>query len=499
MSSPSKQAAGVSTTGSGAPAPSDRNALTVGPDGPILLHDVHFLEQMAHFNREKVIERQPHAKGGGAFGTFEATGDVSRYTKAALFQPRAKTQMLARFSTVAGEQGSPDTWRDVRGFSLKFYTSEGNYDLVGNNTPVFFVRDPMKFPHFIRSQKRLPDSGLRNNHMQWDFWTNNPESAHQVTYLMGERGLPRTWRHMNGYGSHTFMWVNAAGEKFWVKYHFHTNQGMAFFSNDEASRMAGSDADFHRRDLFEAIARGEHPSWRLSVQVMPYADAKTYRFNPFDLTKTWSHKDYPLIPVGVMTLDRNPENFFAQIEQAAFSPGSTVPGIGLSPDKMLLGRAFAYNDAQRNRIGANFHQLPVNRPKVAVNTYMFDGPMAYEHSGNAPVYAPNSAGRPWADATGSADEGWESDGDMVRSAYTLHAQDDDFGQPGTLVREVFDDAQRTALVEQVAGSLLGGVRSPVLERAFAYWKNVDADVGRRIEEKVRSGSGAKPAEGMGER
>ena len=262
--------------------------------------------------------------------------------------------------------------------------------------------------------------------------------------------------------------------------------------------MAGSDADFHRRDLFDAIARGEHPSWVLSVQVMPYADAARYRFNPFDLTKTWSHKDYPLIKVGTMTLNRNPENFFAQIEQAAFSPGNVVPGIGLSPDKMLLGRAFAYNDAQRNRIGTNFHQLPVNRPKVPVNTYMFDGQMAYEHTGNAPVYAPNSAGRDWADSTGKMEDGWETDGDMVREAYTLHAEDDDFGQAGTLVRDVFNDEQRNKLVEQVAGSLLGGVRSPVLERAFDYWKNIDADVGRRIEEKVRAGNAPEPAAGEGE-
>ena len=498
MSDARTSQAAHSTTGAGAPAPSDRNSLTIGPDGPILLHDVHFLEQMAHFNREKTIERQPHAKGSGAFGTFETTEDVSAYTKAALFQPGAKTDMLARFSTVAGEQGSPDTWRDVRGFSLKFYTDEGNYDLVGNNTPVFFVRDPMKFPHFIRSQKRLPDSGLRDNHMQWDFWTSNPESAHQVTYLMGERGLPRSWRRMNGYGSHTYMWINAQGEKFWVKYHFHTEQGMAFFSNEEASLMSGADADFHRRDLFEAIARGEFPSWKLSVQVMPYEEAKTYRINPFDLTKTWPHADYPLIPVGTMTLNRNPENFFAQIEQAAFSPGNIVPGIGLSPDKMLLGRAFAYNDAQRNRIGANFHQLPVNQPKVPVSSYMVDGPMNYHHSGAAPVYAPNSAGRPWADATGPAEDGWETDGEMTRSAYRLRAEDDDFTQPGILVRKVFDDAQRAALVDQVAGSLLGGVREPVLGRAFQYWKNVDADIGRRIEEKVRAGAAPQPAEGMGE-
>jgi catalase len=283
-----------------------------------------------------------------------------------------------------------------------------------------------------------------------------------------------------------------------VKYHFHTRQGMAFFDNAEAAAMAGTDADFHRRDLFEAIARGEHPAWDLSVQVMPYAEAKNYRFNPFDLTKVWPHKDYPLIKVGTMTLDRNPENFFAQIEQAAFSPGNTVPGIGLSPDKMLLGRAFAYNDAQRNRIGTNFHQLPVNQPKVPVDTYLFDGQMAYHHSGAAPVYAPNSGGRPWAESEGTVADGWEADGAMVRSAYTLRRDDDDFSQPGTLVREVFSDAERDGLVETVAGALLGGVRSPVLERAFAYWKSVDPDVGRRIEEKVRSGSAPEPAAGMSE-
>lgn len=487
-----------STMSTGAPAVSDRNSLTVGRNGPIVLHDVHFLEQMAHFNREKVPERQPHAKGSGAFGVFETTEDVSAYTKAALFQPGARTEMLARFSTVAGEAGSPDTWRDVRGFSLKFYTSEGNYDLVGNNTPVFFVRDPMKFPHFIRSQKRLPDSGLRDNHMQWDFWTLNPETAHQVAYLMGDRGLPRTWRHMNGYGSHTYMWVNAAGERFWVKYHFHTHQGMEFFTNEEAMSMAGKDADYHRRDLFEAIARRDFPSWTLSVQLMPYEDARTYRINPFDLTKTWPHADYPLVKVGTMTLHRNPDNFFAQIEQAAFSPGNVVPGIGLSPDKMLLGRSFAYNDAQRHRIGTNFHQLPVNRPKVPVNSYLFDGNMAYEHSGKQPVYAPNSGGRPWADQTGAVDDGWEADGAFVREAYSLRADDDDFSQPGILVREVFDDAQRNRLVDTVAGALLGGVRSPVLERAFEYWKKIDPDVGRRIEEKVRRGAAPEPAAGMSE-
>jgi catalase len=303
---------------------------------------------------------------------------------------------------------------------------------------------------------------------------------------------------MNGYGSHTYLWVNAGGERFWVKYHFHADAGWETFTNDEAADMAGADADHHRRDLFEAIGRGDHPTWTVKVQVMPYEDAKAYRFNPFDLTKVWPHSDYPLISVGKLTLNRNPENFFAQIEQAAFSPGSTVPGIGLSPDKMLLGRSFAYNDAQRNRIGTNFHQLPVNQPRVPVDSYLFDGQMAYEHSGSRPVYAPNSEGRGFADGGATLEESWAIDGDLVRSAYELHTQDDDFGQAGALVREVFDDAQRQRLVDQVSGSLLGGVRSPVLERAFDYWNSIDPDVGDRIEKKVRDGAGPEPVPGMGE-
>ena len=481
-----------STTTHGAPAESDRNSLSLAPNGPLLLHDVHLVDTLAHFNRENVPERRPHAKGSGAFGEFEVTNDVSSYTKAALFQPGVKTRMLARFSTVAGELGSPDTWRDVRGFSLKFYTTEGNYDLVGNNTPVFFLRDPMKFPHFIRSQKRLADSGLRDSTMQWDFWTHTPESAHQVTYLMGDRGLPRAWRYMNGYGSHTYMWVNADGERVWVKYHFHTNQGVENITGAEAERIAGADADFHRRDLFDAIARGDHPSWRLSVQVMPYEDAKTYRFNPFDLTKVWPHADYPLIPVGTMTLNENPENFFAQIEQAAFAPSSVVPGIGFSPDKMLLGRVFAYADAHRARIGTNFHQLPVNKPlNDESKPYVFDGHMTYDHAGSAPVYAPNSSGRPYADREGPVEAGWEADGEMVRQAYSLHADDDDWTQAGTLVRDVFDDPERDRFVDTVAGAL-AGVRQDVLERALQYWRNVDADIGGRIEAKV--GANAEMAE-----
>ena len=351
------------TNDAGIPVASDEFSLTVGPDGPILLQDYYLIEQMANFNRERIPERQPHAKGSGAFGHFEVTKDVSNYTKAAVFQPGAKTDTLIRFSTVAGERGSPDTWRDPRGFALKFYTSEGNYDMVGNNTPVFFVRDPMKFQHFIRSQKRRADNGLRDHDMQWDFWTLSPESAHQVTWLMGDRGIPKTWRHMNGYSSHTYMWVNAKGERFWVKYHFKTDQGIDFLTQEEADRLAGVDADYHRRDLFEAIKRGDYPSWTLQVQIMPFKEAETYRFNPFDLTKVWPHGDYPTHEVGRLTLNRNPTDFHTEIEQAAFEPNSLVPGIGASPDKMLLARLFSYADAHRARLGVNYKQIPVNRPK----------------------------------------------------------------------------------------------------------------------------------------
>jgi catalase len=469
-----------STTETGAPAASDAFSLTVGADGPVLLHDHHFIAQMAHFNRERVPERNVHAKGGGAFGFFEVTDDVSQFTKAALFQPGVRTQALLRFSTVAGEQGSADTVRDPRGFALKFYTTEGNYDLVGNNTPIFFIRDPMKFPHFIRSQKRLPDKGLRDNDMQWDFWTLTPESAHQVTFLMSDRGTPRTWRNMNGYGSHTYMWVNEGGERFWIKYHFKTDQGIECFSAEEAAAMVSEDPDFHRRDLQTHIAAGDAPSWTLSVQVMPYDAAKDYRFNPFDLTKVWPHADYPLIRVGRLVLDRNPENFFAQIEQAAFEPSALVPGIGISPDKMLLGRMFAYSDTHRYRIGPNYLQLPVNAPHVPVNTYSFDGPMRYDHTGSQPVYSPNSRGGPLADATAGMDYGWHSDGDMVRAAATLHAEDDDFGQPGTLVREVLDTEARDHLAHNVVLHLKAGVSAPMLERAATYWRNIDKSLGDTI-------------------
>ena len=476
---PAKPAAHT-TNDAGAAVPSDEHSLSIGPDGPIVLNDHYLIEQMANFNRERIPERQPHAKGGGAFGHFETTQDVSRYTRAGLFQPGTKTDVLARFSTVAGERGSPDTWRDPRGFSLKFYTPEGNYDMVGNNTPVFFVRDPLKFQHFIRSQKRRADNGLRDHDMQWDFWTLSPESAHQVTVLMSDRGIPKTWRHMNGYTSHTYMWVNAQGEKSWVKYHFKTDQGIDFLTQADADEMAGKDGDYHRRDLFDAIKRGEHPSWTLQVQVMPFEDAKTYRFNPFDLTKVWPHGDYPPIEVGKLTLDRNPTDYHTELEQAAFEPNNLVPGIGLSPDKMLLARGFAYSDAHRHRLGVNYKQIPVNSPQAPVHSYSKDGAMRV-HNASDPVYAPNSYGGPKADPSQTDDAGlWYADGDMVRKAYTLRTDDDDWGQAGTLVRKVMNDEERQRLVENVVGHLKDGVSKPILERAITYWRNIDNDVGERI-------------------
>ena len=477
----------VTTTNAGIPVASDDHSLTAGPNGPILLQDHYLIEKNAQFNRERVPERVVHAKGGGAFGFFETTEDVSQYTKAALFQPGVKTETLVRFSSVAGELGSPDTWRDPRGTAIKFYTTEGNYDLVGNNTPIFFIRDAIKFPDFIRSQKRRADNHLRDHDMQWDFCTNCPESAHQVTWLMGDRGIPRTWRHMNMYGSHTFLWTNAKGEKFWVKYHFKTDQGHEFLTQAEADRLAGEDADYHIRDLWTAIKNGEHPSWTLYVQVMPFEEAADYRFNPFDLTKVWPHGDYPLIKVGRFVLNRNPENYFAQIEQAAFEPSNMVPGIGPSPDKMLQGRLFSYPDAHRYRIGTNYMDLPVNRPIVPVNSYSKDGAMRYSFGIGDPVYAPNSYGGPHGDASYGGDEAATGiEQEVIRSAYRKHAEDDDFTQAGTLVRKVFSDEERERFIDNVAGHLSKGVSKPVLEKAFEYWRNVDKATGDKIAEKVQA-------------
>ncbi|ARB91484.1 catalase [Legionella longbeachae] len=473
------------TTDSGIPVPSDEYSLSIGPNGPLVLHDHYLIEQMANFNREKIPERQPHAKGGGAFGYFEVTEDVSKYTKAAVFQPGTKTDVVIRFSTVAGERGSPDTWRDPRGFAVKFYTSEGNFDMVGNNTPVFFIRDPMKFQHFIRSQKRRANNNLRDHDMQWDFWTLSPESAHQVTWLMGDRGIPKNWRHMNGYSSHTYMWVNTQGEKFWVKYHFKTDQGIEFLTQEEANHLAGTDGDYHIRDLYESIERGDYPSWTLYMQIMPFKEAETYHFNPFDLTKVWPHADYPLVKVGKLTLNRNPADYHTEIEQAAFEPNNMVPGTGISPDKMLLARVFSYADAHRARLGVNYKQIPVNKPQCPVHSYSKDGAMRIENVSD-PVYAPNSKGGPKADSSKNPEVAtWEAHGDFVRTAYTLRKDDNDFVQANTLVRQVMDDEARNRLVSNVVAHLKNGVTQPVLARAFEYWKKIDQQIGERIEKGVK--------------
>ncbi|AKK02142.1 catalase [Corynebacterium epidermidicanis] len=486
---------GATTRLGGSPVASENHSVTSGEQGGNILNDFQLIEKLAHFDRERIPERVVHAKGSGAFGELHITEDVTKYTKAALFQPGTVTPMLARFSTVAGEQGSPDLWRDVRGFSLKFYTTEGNYDIVGNNTPVFFIRDGIKFPDFIHSQKRLPGSGLRDADMQWDFWTRTPESAHQVTYLMGDRGIPKGFRHMDGFGSHTYQWINEAGEPVWVKYHFKTQQGWEYFTNEESAAI--SNADYSRQDLYEAIERGDFPRWDVKVQIMPIADAEDYRWNPFDLTKTWSQKDYPLIPVGYFELNQNPRNFFAQIEQAAFSPSNLVPGVGFSPDKMLQARGFSYPDTQRYRLGANFEQLPVNRPVCPVNSYAQDGAATHQfNDADQPVYSPNRHSR----AAGYLDDGTSSASgvtygpatdlyvnpdphgrDLMRAAYVHHRDDDDFIQAGILVREVLDDAARERLANNIADAM-DGVSDQVELQVYEYFNRVDGWLGNRVRE-----------------
>jgi catalase len=481
------------TTDSGIPIDSDEYSLTAGRGGPTVLHDFTLVQKLQHFDRERVPERVVHAKGSGAHGFFEVTEDVSQYTKADLFQPGRRTPAFARFSTVAGERGSADTARDPRGFALRFYTQEGNYDLVGNNTPVFFVRDAIKFPDFIHSQKRRADTGLRDNEMQWDFWTLSPESAHQVTILMSDRGTPRTYRNMNGFGSHTFLWVNRGGERFWIKYHFKTVQGIENFTNDEAAEVAKTDLDFHRRDLDQAIASGNAPEWRLEIQVMPFADAAGYRFNPFDVTKVWPHADYPPITVGRLVLDRNPENFFAEVEQAGFSPANLVPGIGLSPDKMLMGRIFSYHDTQLHRIGPNYEQLPVNRPLAGVHSYSRDGAMTYTPGGD-PSYAPSSQGGPQADPQAGADLNWSVDaGELGRYATEPHAEDDDFSQARALVNDVMDETQQTHLAQNIVAHASDGVGDAMQYRVIAYWTKVDAQLGALVAAGLHKSNGASDA------
>jgi catalase len=478
---PDRGASPRTTTDAGIPAASDDTSLTAGPGGPILLQDHYLLQKMARFNRERVPERVVHAKGGGAHGFFEVTDDVREWCKADFLSSVGKrTPVFARFSRVAGELGSADTVRDPRGFAVKFYTDEGNYDLVGNNTPVFFLRDPSKFSDFIHSQKRMAETNRRSNDAQWDFWTLSPESAHEVTILMSDRGTPRGWRHMNGYGSHTFMWVNQDGLRFWVKYHFKTVQGIENFTDAEARSMASQDPDHHLRDLFDAIERGDAPEWRLEMQIMPFEDAADYRFNPFDLTKVWPHGDYPPIPIGRLVLDRNPENYFAEVEQAAFEPANMVPGIGPSPDKMLLGRMFSYPDAHRYRIGTNYQQLPINQPLTKVHSYNKDGAMRYRYDRDQPVYAPNSHGGPAADPS-VRDASWDvASGEIGRFGDELHAEDDDYGQARALYRDVMSRTDRDHLAENIVAHLSDDVSDDVKLRAVQYWSAVHSDLGALV-------------------
>lgn len=467
------------TTSWGAPVGDNQNSMTAGSRGPTLLQDVHLLEKLAHFNRERVPERVVHAKGAGAHGYFEVTRDLSRYTKAAFLSEVGKrTPMFIRFSTVAGELGSADTVRDPRGFAVKFYTEEGNYDMVGNNTPVFFIRDAIKFPDFIHTQKRHPQTHLKNPTAVWDFWSLSPESLHQVTILMSDRGIPATLRHMHGFGSHTFKWVNAEGQAVWVKYHFKTEQGVQNLDVKLAAQIAGEHPDYHTEDLFNAIDNGDFPAWTLYVQIMPEEDANHYRFDPFDVTKVWSQKDYPLIEVGRMVLDRNPENYFAEVEQATFSPGSFVPGIEASPDKMLQGRLFAYGDAHRYRVGANHNHLPINRPIAEVNNNQRDGAMnATNNGGGSVYYEPNSFGG----ATESPQHkaaAFEVSGQADSVAYD---HDDHYTQPGDLYR-LLSEEERARLVRNIVEAMTPVNSDEIKLRQIGHFRKADPEFGQRIAE-----------------
>jgi len=477
------------TTGFGAPVENDLNSMTAGPKGPVLVQDVHLLDKLAHFDRERIPERVVHAKGAGAHGFFELTRDVSNHTRAKfLSEVGKKTEVFVRFSTVGGEKGSADSERDPRGFAVKFYTEEGNYDMVGNNTPVFFIRDPMKFPDFIHTQKRNPATNLKDPDMFWDFLSLTPESIHQVTILFSDRGTPASYRNMNGYSSHTYMWYNRKGEYFWVQYHFKTSQGIRNFTREEADHMRSADPDCATRDLHGAIARGEYPSWRVEVQIMTPEQAKDYRFDPFDITKVWPHADFPPVEIGRMVLDRNPENYFAEVEQAAFSPSSFVPGIGPSPDKMLQGRLFSYHDTHLHRLGPNYHLLPVNAPKAApMNNYQRDGAMRLDNNGGgAPNYWPNSFGGPDPEP-GTGIPPIDVAGTAARHAYVLG--DVDFVQAGVLYRKVMTDKDREHLVGNIVAHL-GGARKRLQLRQTALFYKADPEYG----EGVAKGLGLKVEE-----
>jgi catalase len=476
----------VLTTEGGAPVDDNQNSQTAGPGGPILLQDAHLVEKLARFDRERIPERVVHAKGSGAFGYFEVTADVTRWTKAAFLSKKGKrTEVFARFSTVAGERGSADTVRDPRGFALKFYTEEGNYDLVGNNTPIFFIRDPLKFPDFIHSQKRDPYTNVQEPDNAWDFFSHSPEATHQFTWLFGDRGIPASYRHMDGFSSHTFQWVNAKGEAFWVKYHFKTNQGITCLTSEEAARIAGTDPDYCQRDLMKAIERGDFPSWTLKMQIMPAADAAAYRFNPFDLTKVWPYSDYPLIEVGRLVLDRNPDNYFAEVEQAAFNPANYVPGIGPSPDKMLQGRLFAYADTQRYRLGINHTMLPVNSPHAArANNYGRDGSMRFDgNGGRAKNYEPNSYGGP-GQTSEPLYKPLEIHGAAGSQGIERHREDNDFAQAGNLYR-LMKEEEKQRLVANIADGLSRVSKPEVIQRSISYFANADKDYGARLAKAVK--------------
>lgn len=477
------------TTSNGTPVEDDQNTLTAGPRGPGLLQDVHLVEKLAHFDRERIPERVVHAKGAGAWGYFEVTHDVTRYTSASFLSEIGKrTEVFARFSTVGGEKGSADTERDPRGFAVKFYTDEGNYDFVGNNTPVFFIRDPLKFPDFIHTQKRNPATNLKDPNMFWDFLSLTPESVHQVTILFSDRGTPYGYRYMNGYSGHTFKWYTESGDYYWVKLHFKTDQGIRNLMADEAVRLAGEDPDFATRDLYDAIGRGEHPSWTLYAQIVTPEEAKDYRFDLFDITKVLPHADFPLQPVGKLVLNRNPSNYFAEVEQAAFSPGTLVPGIGVSPDKMLQGRLFSYPDTHRHRVGPNHQLLPVNRARgTEVHNYQRDGFMRFdENGGGGPNYYPNSFGGP-APKPRMVEPGFEFEGEAGRHAYTH--PNSDFVQAGDLYSRVMNDEERARLVANIVGHLGRAERRIQLRQAALFYK-CHPEYGTRVAE----GMGLDPAD-----
>lgn len=464
------------TTASGIPVGDNQNSVTAGPRGPVLMQDFHLIEKMAHFNRERIPERVVHAKGAGAYGTFTVTQDITRHTKAKVFSEVGKqTPLFIRFSTVGGEKGSADSARDPRGFAVKFYTEEGNWDMVGNNTPVFFIRDPLKFGDFIHTQKREPQTNLKPGYMMWDFWSLSPESLHQVTILFSDRGTPADYRHMDGFSSHTYSFINDDNERVWVKFHFKTLQGIKNFTREEAVHMAGVNPDQATQDLFEAIERGDYPRWKLYVQIMTQEEALNYHINPFDLTKVWPHGDYPLIEVGIMELNRNPENYFAEVEQAAFAPAHVVPGISFSPDKMLQARILSYPDAHRYRLGINFESLPVNRPHSPAETYHRDGFMRSDNGGKSVNYEPNSFGGPVQDER-FLEPPFPVDGDGAR--YDHREGNDDYTQAGDLYR-LLDAGAKERLIGNIVASM-GGVPRRILVRQLVHFYRADPAYGEGV-------------------